>query len=153
MDLGTRVRDVLSEEIQIDFGLLVGLRAVFHFHHLIRGIVRVVIVVIAHVQVENVLGQSHVVIACFRIADDENAIESTQNRRLQFDLFFDTLHVIVTTENRIGCCEHGATRVQTSRDAGFRNTNRLLFHCFVDCNSIFRTHLIELVNANHTAVS
>ena len=63
-----------------------------------------------------------------------------------------TLHVVISTEYRVRRCQYTRSRVQDSRDTGFGDGNGLLLHRFVDRYSILVSHLVEFVDADHTAI-
>lgn len=86
------------------------------------------------------------------VLDDEDHVESRQNSRLKVDVLARTLHVVVTTKDGIGGGHDRCTRVENGRDTGFGDRDRLLFHRFVNRYSIFVPHLVEFVDADHTAV-
>ncbi len=59
--------------------------------------------------------------------------------------------VCVTRDSqRVGCGQHRAARVERGLDACLGNCDCLLLHHLVDRHTVLVTHLVELVNANHT---
>mmetsp|Transcript_25912 Transcript_25912/g.38036 ORF Transcript_25912/g.38036 Transcript_25912/m.38036 type:complete len:221 (+) Transcript_25912:522-1184(+) len=87
------------------------------------------------------------------VADDENEVKTRQNGALKVDVVHRRLHVVVPPEYRVCGGKHRGTCVQHCGDARLGNGDSLLLHSFVDSHSIFRAHLIKLINAYHTAIS
>ena len=59
---------------------------------------------------------------------------------------------IVLSEDRVSCCDHTAASVQRGVDAGFGNCYCLLFHDFVNGDSVNIRHLVEFINTDNSAI-
>ena len=84
--------------------------------------------------------------------DDEDEVETRQDGGLQVDVLRRRLHVVVAARRRVGGGHHGRARVEHRGDARLGDGDGLLLHRLVDCHAILRSHLVELVDAHHTAV-
>ena len=87
------------------------------------------------------------------ISDNEDSIESRQNRRLEVNLLGGVLQVVVSAEEWVGSGQNRCPGVENGGDSGLCNRNCLLFHSFMNGDSILCLHLIKLINAHNTTIS
>jgi len=64
-----------------------------------------------------------------------------------------TLHVIVSTKDRIRSSENGRTRIENGRNSSLGDRDSLLLHGLVDSDSIFIPHLVKLIDTDDTSIS
>lgn len=105
------------------------------------------------VHTQNVVGDVAVFLGVQIIQDDEQQIETRQERVRQIDVFLRADVAIVLAIDRIRCRNNRASRIQRGLDAGLGNGDCLLFHYFVDRNTVQVTHFVEFINAHHAPVS
>src|SRR5260221_12624543 len=55
--------------------------------------------------------------------------------------------------NRVRCSHNTTPSVQARVDACFSNRNSVLFHYFMNSNSINIRHFVEFIDANNTSIS
>jgi hypothetical protein len=87
------------------------------------------------------------------ITNNKNSIKTRENRRLELNLFSCVFQVIVATLNWISCGKHRCPGVQNCRDSSLCNWDSLLFHSFVDSDSVLWSHFIELINTYNATIS
>lgn len=104
-------------------------------------------------KVNDVSGDSLVCSLVPDVLHDEDAIESGEDGALEVNLLGSVLKVIVTTKDGVSCGKNRCPRVEDGGDSCLGNRYSLLLHGLVDGDSVLRSHLIELVDANHTTVS
>mmetsp|Transcript_11244 Transcript_11244/g.69441 ORF Transcript_11244/g.69441 Transcript_11244/m.69441 type:complete len:323 (+) Transcript_11244:51-1019(+) len=83
---------------------------------------------------------------------NEDQVEARKNGALQVNILFCCLQVIISSRRGICSCQNSSTRVQHGGNASLSDGNSLLFHRFVNCYTIFRSHLVKLVNTNNAAI-
>eukprot|EP00968_Pinguiococcus_pyrenoidosus_P028088 scaffold7625_cov277-Pinguiococcus_pyrenoidosus.AAC.7 len=96
---------------------------------------------------DHMSGQCDVVLYVDAIQQEEQQVESTQQRVWQVHVLADRALLVVAAVERIGGSEDCCAGVQPRGDPGFRDAHRLLLHHFVDRRPILVVHLVELVNA------
>ena len=87
------------------------------------------------------------------ILDDEDHVETRQDRFRQLDVLAEGNRAVVAATNGIGSCNNGTARLKRSDNAGLGDGNGLLLHGFVDRGTVLVVHLVEFVNAADTAVT
>ena len=86
------------------------------------------------------------------VLHDENHIKSTQDCSLEVDILPCTPGLVVPPEYRVSSCENGRPRVKDSRNASLGNRDSLLFHSFMNSNTVFIAHLVKLVDADDSTI-
>lgn len=86
------------------------------------------------------------------VLDDEDHVETREDGSLEVDILPGGFHIVIAAEDRVSCGEDTGSGVEDGGDAGFGDRDGLLFHCFVDCDTVFVTHLVEFVDTHHAAV-
>ena len=61
---------------------------------------------IAHVDAHHMLGDCFVSLSIVVVADNEDHVESGQNGSLEIDVLAGRLEIVVSSEDRVGCCQH-----------------------------------------------
>lgn len=87
------------------------------------------------------------------ISNDEDCIKPRQDRWLEVDLFRCMFQVIIPSLHRVSSRKYRCPRVEYSCDSCFSNWNSLLFHGFVNGNSVLWSHLVELIDADNSTIS
>ena len=87
------------------------------------------------------------------IEDDEDQIEARKEGVCHSDVLGRGELRLVLAVNGIGSGYDGAAGVQRAVHACFGDSHRLLLHDLVDGHSVDLVHLVELVDADHAAVS
>ena len=106
----------------------------------------------AHLNTHYVTGDPFVPSLFVLVADDENHVEAGEDGGLKIDVFPGRLEVVVASEDWIRGREDRCSGVEDGRDAGFGDRDGLLFHGFVDGDSVLVSHLVEFVDADDAAV-
>ena len=86
------------------------------------------------------------------VFDNEDHVETRQDRGLEIDILTRSLEIIVSTEDGIGSSKDRCPCVEDGSDACLGDGDRLLLHGFVDRYSVFVTHLVELIDADYTSI-
>lgn len=87
------------------------------------------------------------------VADNEEQIESTHDRSAEIEVCAECGFGVVSSSNRVSCCENTRARVEGCVDAGLCDGDGLLFHGFVDGDLVADVHLVEFVDgADSSAV-
>src|SRR2546423_5960429 len=60
---------------------------------------------------------------------------------------------IILTKYGIGSCNHTASRVERGVDTSFCDRHCLLFHDFMDSNSINVAHFVKLINTDYSSIT
>lgn len=120
---------------------------------LLHHTLELVLLELAGVEVENMVSDHLVVLPSSFILHDEDAIETTKNGGLEFDLIGDGLAFLVATEDGVGCCQNRTFCVEAGGDTCLRNRDCLLLHSLVHYHSVLRAHLIKLIDTAHTPTS
>ena len=68
------------------------------------------------------------------------------------NVVFQWFWFIVSTEDRICCCQYWSSCIKSGINSSFCNWDSLLLHCLVDSNLIFCLHLVELINATNSII-
>lgn len=63
-----------------------------------------------------------------------------------------TASLVIPTPYGVGGGQDARARVEYGCDAGLSDGNGLLLHSFVDSDTILISHLVKLIDANHTGV-
>ena len=70
----------------------------------------------------------------------------------EMNLFFPRINYlqglgsVVSTTDRIGGCQNGRSGIQGCVNTSLGNTNRLLFHSFVNGDLVFNVHFVKFIN-------
>ena len=107
---------------------------------------------LALMQVEDVIGNSLIVLRGVDIPHNEDAVKPGEKGGLELDLLRYLLELIIPPVDGIGSRQDGRPRVETSRYACIGHTDDLLLHRLVDRHPVSRFHIVELVNADDPAV-
>ena len=83
----------------------------------------------------------------------EQKVESTQKRVRQPDILVWWQIFLIFSVNRICRCNHCAPSIQLAMNSGLGDCNRLLFHDFVECDSIHFIHFVKLIDAHYSSIS
>mmetsp|Transcript_3255 Transcript_3255/g.3918 ORF Transcript_3255/g.3918 Transcript_3255/m.3918 type:complete len:282 (-) Transcript_3255:919-1764(-) len=98
------------------------------------------------------VGQTFICHWIDRILQHAQTIKSLQDRICQFHIFSQCTRAIISTSNRIRCCNHCTTRLQTRHNTSLGQRNTLLFHCLVNRCPILFIHLIKLINKAYSSI-
>jgi hypothetical protein len=98
------------------------------------------------------LRKALVIFPCRLIQHQEDEIETRQQSSRKVDVLdWRELDVVPAVEG-VGSRENRRPGIQRSRDAGFRDRDRLLFHDLVDGGAVGFLHLVELIDAADAVV-
>lgn len=86
------------------------------------------------------------------IEHDKEQVESTHNRRTHGDIGSQAHLSVVPSADRVCSGQNGRSCVQRGLNTGLGDTDRLLFHGFVNRDLITDVHLVEFVNRADTIV-
>lgn len=86
------------------------------------------------------------------IEHDKEQVESTHNRRTHGDVGSQAHLSVVPSADRVCSGQNRRSCVQRGLDTGLGDTDRLLFHGFVNGDLITDIHLVEFVNGADTVV-
>ena len=101
---------------------------------------------------EDVLGDKSIALLVHVVGNDEKEIETTEEGVGEGDVLVRVLVNVVLSVDRVGSGDDRTARVERGVDAGLRDGDRLLLHDFVDGDAIDLRHLVELVDADDSAV-
>lgn len=105
------------------------------------------------------------------VPHNEDHVETRQNGRLEVDVLNShhelsyqgstpvatylsrTPALIISAKHRVRGGQHAGTRVKHGGDTSLGDGDGLLFHSFVDSDTIFVSHLVELIDTDDTRVS
>lgn len=102
--------------------------------------------------VENVLGNLHVILVRVDIFHYKNAVKPRQDSSLKIHLLAYLHHLIIPPKHRVCRCQHRSPGIQSGSDTSLGNTDSLLLHGLVDGHSVGCFHLVELVDADYAAI-
>ena len=86
------------------------------------------------------------------VPDNKDHIETRQNCCLEINVLAGRFQFVVAAENRVSGGQNRRSRVENRGDTSFGDRNGLLFHSFVDSDSVFVSHFVELINTHDTSV-
>jgi len=87
------------------------------------------------------------------ITDDKDEIETRQQGIGKIDVLGQGFLIVPIAFDRVRCRDDRAAGVETGVDTGLGNGHCLLFHNLMDCGAIVGSHLVELIDADDTAIS
>ena len=95
---------------------------------------------------QNMIGNTSIMLRCQIVQHNEEQIETRQQRIGQANVFVWSLLTIVLSVDWIRSCCHTTTSIQRTVNACFCNRHSLLFHHFMNSNTIINRHFIEFID-------
>ena len=108
-----------------------------------------------HVSVhpQDVLRDESVSLVVDVVGDDEKEVETGEERVGEGDVLVRVLVHVVLSVDGVGGSDNGASSIERRVDSSFGDGDSLLFHNFVNGDSINLGHFIEFINTDNSSIS
>lgn len=97
-------------------------------------------------------GDVEIIFFTLLIADYEEQVESTHDRRTDVHIVVERASPVVSAMHGVCSGQDRSTSIQGGVDTSFSDGDSLLLHSLMDSSLIFRIHPIEFVNTADTVI-
>ena len=87
-------------------------------------------------QIQNMSGNFFIDLSRVDIVDHKDTVKTRQDGGLKLYLLRNVLQMLHSSKDRVSCCQNRGSRIKAGRDSCLRDAYSLLFHGFMDSNSI-----------------
>lgn len=104
------------------------------------------------VHVDNMARNVEVLIILLLVNNDKEEVETRHNWRANINIVAQGPRTIISTSERISCCQDRGASIERGVDASFCDRDGLLLHGFVNSNLVLDIHLVELIDTTDSVI-